>query len=395
MLALDSTREELPGIYDQMLLLSGKSGYTRGTGLAYYFLAFHKYLADSLQEADDFLDKSLKLTQPYNDIQNYLYCTVLKANIRLALQQYQEIIYLTDSIPPGYLKQGDVKIMRSYYSIRGLAYGHMANYAKSLESHMMAVGEAEKIGDRRLISRSYQYVSTVFLSHNEDSMAILYLQKAIAINKTRTDFYHYYALNTLTLGGIYEKQGKFQPALEYYLQALDIVYKLPSPPNWGISVCHSRFAGIFEKRGDSCLLAGSKKLAYTLYDSAIANYQKAVYYFEPIEPNYSAAYISIMLGRAFMKKGIWKEARENIEKSLTLSQKTNEMELQGNAYLYLSQIDSAEGDIAGAYWNFKQHKKIFDEIFNSEDAKLFYQYKNQADFEKGNRSFSFSPPKIN
>lgn len=382
MLALDSTREELPGIYDQMLLLSRKSGYPRGMGLAYYFLAFHKYLADSLDVADDLIEKSISLTGPYNDVKNYLYCIILKANIRLALQQYQEIIFLTDRIPPAYLKQSDSKIMRGYYSIRGLAYGHMANYAKSLESHLMAVGEAEKIGDRRLISRSYQFVSTVFLAHNEDSMAILYLQKAIAINKTRSDFYHYYALNTLTLGSIYEKQGKYQPAQEYYLEAFEIVKKLPGPPKWGLSSCYSKFAGIFEKRGDSCMLTGNKKVAHSLYDSAINSYRKAAYYFEPVEPRYSTADISIMLGRAYMKKDLWKQARENIEKALELATKTNEKELQSNAFLYLSQIDSAEGDIAGAYRNFKRHKEIFDEIFNMEETKLFYQYKNQADFEK-------------
>ena len=304
-----------------------------------------KELAEKLNYSKGIASSYLRLGQAYNNLGSYdlsqsalskglefstdkLTTAKIYVNIGInhfEMSNYPEALknYLTGL--KAFEEAGDKKAIGSVYNNIALIYGEMGNYDEALKNHIAARKIREANGDKRGIAGSHLNIGGLYFAQGNYNEALQNYMKAKEMYEALDDK-NEVATTYSNIGVIYKNQQKFNEALTYYFAALKIQVEI----------------------GDKEGIA----ISYTT------------------------------IGIAYADEGKTAQAKEWLMKGLQLSKEIGIKTTIKDAYLALSNADSALGNYKSAYENHKLYMLYRDSIANSENTEKIVQQKMQYEFDK-------------
>ena len=182
---------------------------------------------------------------------------------------------------------------------------------------------------------SYNYIGTVYQKQGNYGKALEYYKKSLAICEKVLDTEH---PNTATsynnIGIVYFAQGDYGKALEYYFKALAISEKVLGTEHLNTAQSYNNIGLVYKKQGD--------------YDNALEYYFKALAIYKKVfgmeHPNTATSYNNI--GGVYDDKGDYGKALEYYQKALAIREKVLGTEHPDTAVSYhnIGRVYEAIGD---------------------------------------------------
>lgn len=162
--------------------------------------------------------------------------------------------------------------------------------------------------------------------------------------------------NNALIGRVYLRMGKYAEALEYQNKALELGEKINSV--W-IRYIYQYIGTIKESEGDAV-----QALDYYLRSHEISVKEQDIYW---------QAATKNSIGSAYFKLKDITNAKKWLDEGLALSLRVGFMQDISNSYLYLSKIDSLQGNYKSAYENYQQYIHYKESMQQDEAKKLAMQ----------------------
>ena len=240
-------------------------------------------------------------------------------------------------------------------------------YVKAKEHWEKALAIAEKIGNGKIVARSYRKLGVMFFCLGEHVKAKEHYEKAVAIAE-KTGDREIEATSYENLGGIFTSLGEYVKAKEHWEKALAIAGKIGNGKivariygNLGVVFlflgehvkakehCEKALA-IAEKTGDRKTEATSYGNLGGIFNSlneyvkAKEHYKKAIAIAKKIGDRKTEATNYQKLGRIFNNLGEYVKAKELYEKALAIAEKTGDRTIEGTSYQDLGSIFNSLGE---------------------------------------------------
>ena len=242
-------------------------------------------------------------------------------------------------------KIGNGKIVARSYDDLGRIFCCLGEYAKAKEHHEKALAIAEKIGDREIEARSYHDLGTIFCSLGEYAKAKEHYEKALAIaekigdRKIEAASYHH-------LGNIFFSLGEYVKAKEHYEKTLAVAENI----------------GYREIEATSYKNLGKIFLSLDEYVKAKEHYEKALAIAEKIGDREIEARSYHDLGNIFCTLGEYVKAKELNEKALAIAQKIGDREIEATSYENLGNIFLSLGEYVKAKEHYEKALAIAEKV---------------------------------
>jgi adenylate cyclase len=242
----------------------------------------------------------------------------------------------------------------------GNVYKHLSDYPKALEYYQNALTINEQLGNKKGIAFNLVNIGNVYKDLSDFPKSLEYEQKALTIFE-QLGRKGGIATTLGNIGGIYcDGLSDYPKALEYYQKALTIHEQLGTKQ--GIANDLGNIGGLYESLSD--------------YPKALEYEQKALKIKEEIGDKNGIALLNNNIGVVYQKQGKFTEALKYETKGLSLALEIGSKNQIQFAYGELSVIDSAMGNLGGAYENYKLYKQYNDSMFSMEKDKKISQLEN-------------------
>jgi serine phosphatase RsbU (regulator of sigma subunit) len=241
-----------------------------------------------------------------------------QGNYPEALKNYFASLKISEEI-------GDKQGVASSYNSIGNIYDYQGNYDQALKNHFASLKIKEAIGDKRGMGFSYNGIGSVYFDQGNYSEALKNFLLSLKIRETIGNKYQI-STSYMNVGNAYTFLGNYSEALKNHFASLKIQKDLGDKEGIGGSYCN---VGI--------VLTKQKK-----YTDALMYLTKAQELF-------------IEIGQ-----------KENLKET----------------YLALTALDSARGNLKGAYQNYKRYILYKDSLNNEENTKKQTQIEMQYEFDK-------------
>ena len=218
----------------------------------------------------------------------------------------------------------------------------------------------------------------LILNKKIDSLSEQKLSKALS-KKNKLFFQKSSSSASNILGTIYDNQGDYKKAIEYYSKSLKVSEEIGDKK--GIAKSLNNLGTIYDNQGD--------------YKKAIERYSKSLKISEEIgDKNVIAALIN-NLGRIYDNQGNYKKAIEYYSKSLKISEEIGDKDVIATSLNNLGHIYKSQGDYKKAIEYYSKSLKISEEIGDKNGiatsiSNLGSIYDNQEDYEKAIEYYSKS-----
>ncbi len=210
-------------------------------------------------------------------------------------------------------------------------------------------------------------IANIYSKQSTKDKALDYYLKALKIFQDIGDKYGD-ARMLSGIGNIYDGEGDFANALEYHLKSLKIAQEtgdqLSEGENFG------DIGNIYEEQGNS-----SQALEYYFKATAIES---------KIGDKEGGARNLSAIGDLFLKQKKYSDSKLYLDSALALSKKTANKENIKSVYGFLAQLDSAKGDYAKGWEDYKNYMVYRDSLNDERTLKeeMNYEYQRQADSAK-------------
>ena len=366
---------------NETLAMSERINYEKGKGYAYILLGNHDldYFKD-YGRAIRYYSKAKRIMEKLND---KLFLAIATTNLgkvytlltekpegiehlNVALKQFEE---LDDHTNAAYV----LRHLATYYDSRG-------HTTKALELFFASLKKTDKTGDETS-AETLQAIAAIYITQGNNGAAIEYSTKALETNKAIGSEASA-AQNHNTIAKIYLNEKRYNNALFHIQSALTIFKELgKNAPDWGLPWCYLLIGNVYELQGDSFYEPLRRD---ENYDNAEKNYRIGMK--EAIKNNSGyVVHLNYEIGKLYYKQKEYQLARSHLQNSLDTSSKYDELETFRDVSLYLSRLDSLEGNYKMAFTHYKRYILIRDSIVNqdlkskSEDLKMQYEFDKKED----------------
>lgn len=378
------SRNNVPGnlveLASEALSISTQKQYTRGIAIANYAFGFNYYAGREYDKAAVYMLEASAHFTASGDRVNAGRSHYLSGNIQYdngdytdAVKNYSRALQLWDSVQFYKLTGGCCNDM-------ALAYARMGNYSKGVEYAYKAFKAAEKIKDKKEMAQAQHLMGAMFYEFRNYENALKNFQAASIIYKETGDDFGF-ARNNNMIGEILLAQGHGREAYQQFSLSLKI-YEGAGAPAWGKPWGQSNIGSVFEWWGDSALAAKAYEYSSERYKDALVGYLFSLDGFEKIKDPAGAAEQTIYAGKVYFKLGDFANAKKYLVRGIQMAIDAGEKKNLASGYLYLSKLDSAAGNTASAFEQYKLYVLYKDSIFNMENSQNLSLYKTQLDIEK-------------
>ncbi|MBL7922396.1 MAG: sensor histidine kinase [Bacteroidia bacterium] len=241
--------------------------------------------------------------------------------------------------------------------------GHDNKYDDALELELEALKLYEELKKNYYIAFTCNSIASVYNSIGNYSMSNNYLNKAIAINKTRPDIM---AITLGMMGDNFKSLNKNDSAIYFYKEAKKIFEKAGDQS--GFSTACNNLGVVYQSIHDL-------KNAELQYKESIKRSKE----FESLE---TLSFAEISLASLYTEKGNYKEAEILLLNSLDRAKKLGSGETELNAYRYLTQLYIHKKEPEKAMLYFDKHTAMKDSVFTKDVASRFSEAQTKFDVEK-------------
>lgn len=260
----------------------------------------------------------------------------------------------------------------------GSTYSFMGDFPKSLNYYFKVLRIADSLNDIQSKSITLKNIGLIFKKAKNYKNALIYYQKALELNRKSKD-----KLNEAdvlsSIATLYDDTGQSDKALANYQEALrlnrEIQFKrgeINSLTNIGV------------------VYSGQKKYEEAISSLTLALKQALEISYEPtiavIYNELSAIYIDLPPSLA-KKMGMtrvqqFQEAEKYARESLKLSQKTESIEKELEAWYTLSEIHNLQNNYKEAYNDFKNYTTLKDSVLNEQKVAAIVKAEMEYESEK-------------
>ena len=278
-----------------------------------------------------------------------------------------------------YCKSNDTN---SIELLQGLCsyYYTLEIYDKTLEYTNKSLQYAKKTNNKFAMAEAYKMVSLVYGQQKEYDKAILGLEDANKIFKGLKTNQRPYVINTYNLGLLYLKKGDLKKALVYFEKTNALSKEIHFPEREIYS------------------LIGMADVSLTkngTYKEALKHCFDAILLAKKHKFNHLIPEIHSKLAMLFFELKEYKKARLYFKKSNENLRDFYKWAQVSNNQLYLSKIDSIEGNYKNAFLNYQKYKKANDSIFKIDKNKEITNMQTQFEVQKKEEQITLLDKNLN
>lgn len=297
---------------------------------------------------------------------------------------------------------------------------NIGDYEPSMEYATQAETLARKVGFKKGIASSYSNIGSIQYNKGEYDKAIEFYLKSLKIweelNAKYPNLENKKGMASCwnNIGNIYYRKGDYDKTLIYYLRSLkireeismvnknDLGNKKGMAATYGnVGMIHSdkgdynkglefflKSIKIKDEIGDKHGMAASLNNIGTIhrnkgeYDKALEYYLKSLKIREEADDKYGMAASWNNIGYISKKQNKNLKSRESYQKSLAIAKEIGAKPEIMDAYLGLTEADSALGNFKSAFENHKLFMAYKDSVHNAESEKKMLQTEMQHEYEK-------------
>ena len=305
-------------------------------------------------------------------------------NIDSAMTNYR-LVYNMEDPELDDLRASAAVNLGSLFNRRGLADSIRYYHNRSVEIY-------ERLGDEDGLARSKLSLGIFHTNRNNYELAIRYLREALEYQESVQDTFNIiYVCNAL--GNTYGREGSKEKSLAYFDRAIHLSEAYKGKPILPVIYNNKTSAlidiGDYEAAIENALrgleIASMKNQKghelFHLYVNLGVAYQETgrytnalTYFHEAMEkksPSLSRQSIAgghIQFGGLYLDTGDHRQAREQFQKGLEIAKQVESFFWQRNAYEYLFQLDSLEGNYVEAIDHLQKAAQMRDTIWQEERA---------------------------
>ncbi len=247
----------------------------------------------------------------------------------------------------------------------GTVYYSQGNYPEALKSLLEALTVFKELGNKQYIGNVYTNIGNIYyLQGNypkslENHLACLAMQKEIGYKQGMISSY-------TNIGNIYFDQNRLKEALESHLQALKLTQEIGD--RQGESIAYTDIGNVYYK---------------------LNNFEEALNHFRFSEElcrqigNYACLCTDYEnTGVILVKQKKYAQARQCLDSAMRISKRIGQVDIIRDSYAAWAVLDSASGNFAAAYDNFKNYIQYRDSLKNDEYTKKILSEQMTYDFEE-------------
>jgi two-component system NarL family sensor kinase len=213
-----------------------------------------------------------------------------------------------------------------------------------------------------------QYLGEVYLRKNKNDSTLLHLNMAMELSQALKDDKRMgHCANTIAL--VYSRNGDYEKALQYFLQAAAHWEKRPETRLQLIS-CYNNIGSVFFTNGQ--------------HDKALEYNRQAYKIALEINDAIEIAYAACELAAALQKHGKAREAKEYVQKAITISNKEEDLFLKTVAWQNLGTVHLQEQNYNDAQAAFNQALTYARQYGDSTQIVLLLGYTGMAQLRLNN-----------
>ncbi|MBC7864612.1 MAG: tetratricopeptide repeat protein [Bacteroidia bacterium] len=251
------------------------------------------------------------------------------------------------------------------YDDIGIAYDYKGDYNKASEFYFKALGVREESGIKEGLAGSYTNIGNTYYSKRNYAEALEFHFKALKIHEATADKSGMSGAFT-NIGNVYFSKNDHDKSLEFYLKSLKI--DTETGDQFGMSVSYNNSAGIYFLKGR--------------YNEALQFYSEALKIREEMGDRNGVAASHINIGSVYFRQKKFSEARTYLNKGFEFSRSIGAKEWVQNACQVLASLDSATGNLSGAYEYHKLYSLYKDSLYNEESHRQITEMQTRYDSEK-------------
>lgn len=353
-------------------------------------------VAKDLPKANSQEKRSLLFTKAAA-VNNIAFIYNIRGEMQKAIDYFEQSLAINEEIGADKEAANALSNIGTIYDQQGQPDKALINYAKALKIQ-------EKIGAKDGMAFTLNNMAAVYDKQGQ-------VQKALELNhqslKLHLETNNKYGAATClnNLGALYVKQGDRAKALDYYNQSLKMREAIDDKQ--GIATClhnigyvyeavgdrekaldyDTRGLKIYESIGDKRGIANSYHNMAAIYekqgdvDKALAYYNDALAIYEGMNDKRGMANSLNNIGEALVKQSKPAKALPYIVRALASAKEGGYVEPIRTAYYTLTRIDSATGNMAGAYQHYKDYIRYRDSVSNVETRKAALKKQLQYEYE--------------
>jgi len=326
--------------YNKAIDIYNELGLINKSGRMHHLLGNNLKMMGSYEEASEIYNKALKLYKESDD--NYGAAAMyVNIGIIFTVQGGQDtaIILYQRGLDLVLLEEDSPKKNRYMYQIlvsMGINSATLSSYDEALDCFQRALVICEELDDSRGKSLCYDKIGIVYNSQGKYEEALEYFFKSLAIdtlpNASSVDKLPGMYLH---IGATFNELGFPDKAIVYYTKSLNEYKRLGHKD--GMASCYTGIGALYADKNE--------------LDSALYHYYQSIKVFEETGNKYGLAIVYGNVGGALSRQKKFKEARESYNRCLEISEEIGDkkqiaMTLENITGLYVDEAES--GNISSA-----------------------------------------------
>ena len=271
----------------------------------------------------------------------------------------------------------DLDWVASIYLNLGSLYIGIPDYVKALEANQKAILAFQKNDKEVDLASCYTNISSIYLELDQQYNALFYLKKALKIFEKEGDNNRGVAVVCNSIGTAYftasadellemgiKSDQKNRMALVYFTRSLKI----------GITIADDDVQAAANRNlGKLYELIGERSLALKAYQTAID--KNAIG-----DDKHDYAFSLLALGTFYEADKEYDKSTNLLLEGLKIGQENKLLEVQRNAYEYLSAVEERKGNFNQSLAYYKKYIYFKEQIFNQEKEKEVTRRQLQINF---------------
>ncbi len=328
-------------------------------------LALNFLKSGDYENALSYANNTLLLAQKIKSTQGVLYANSTLGIIYFQQGDYPEALKKYAEVVEASKELNDKKGLAKTYNNIGTVYDVLGNYPAALKNYFAALKIAEEIKDKKVSAATEMNIGIVYEEQGNYPAAIKNYYEALRMAKENNDKQTVaYVYNNI--GNVSRKEGKYQEALINHFESLNIKEEIGDT----LGIIHA-YVNLGEVYDDLKQLPEAKKY-----------FIKSLTLSKRINNKLGIADSYLNLGKISLKKKEYSKASEYLNNGLLVAKEIGIKDQMKDCYSYLSQLYSAQGDIAAAYQYHLLYDRMKDSILNENSSNQIYQLKIQYESEK-------------
>ncbi|MFP4370498.1 MAG: tetratricopeptide repeat protein [Candidatus Kapaibacterium sp.] len=326
------------------------------------------YSQRDYQTAVDYYKKSLELRKELGqkeEIAKSLYNLIIALENQDSKEAYKQALKYVDELIDLYTKIGNSSKVAQFHNTKGDLYYSLSEYEKALNNYLQELRFRQSFEDPDEMGQYYFDVAKIYnVMKNYEKAVENYERVLNYYNENSVD-----RAQVLTqLGNVYYGWGKYNEALKYYQESLDIANDKSSLK--GKAILLNNIGLVYKNMGNYNEALRYCKMSIDIREESGRTDDLNLYF-----PLTSLAEIYLRLGNN-------EEALIYLQRALRIAENFNNSKLKKDAHFLLYEVNNAAGYYKNSLAHYEAYNEVKDSLINEDVTKKIAEMNITYETEK-------------